>query len=142
TGLWVGRGRPWQQSHRHYSHLLAIYPLGLITPDTPEQRSVITASLRAWEREPGLFRGYSFTGGGSMHGMLGQGDTVLARLNAYLDFPKYMVSNTFYAEAGPVIETPLSASATIQEIFLQDWAKGLSIFPAVPSTWNDASIAD
>ncbi len=142
TGLWVGRDRPWQQSHRHYSHLLAIYPLGLITPDTPEQRALIEASLRSWEREPGLFRGYSFTGGGSMHAMLGQGDTVLGRLNAYLDFPKYMEPNTFYAEAGPVIETPLSAATTIQEIFLQDWGNALRIFPAVPANWKDASFAD
>lgn len=142
TGLWVGRDRPWQQSHRHYSHLLAIYPLGLVTPEQPDQRMLIEASLRTWEREPALFRGYSFTGGGSMHAMLGQGDTVLARLNAYLDFPKYMEPNTFYAEAGPVIETPLSAAATIQEIFLQDWGNALRVFPAMPSAWTNASFAD
>lgn len=142
TGLWVGRDRPWKQSHRHYSHLLAIYPLGLITPDTPEHRALIEASLRSWEREPSLFRGYSFTGGGAMHAMLGQGDTVLARLNSYLDFPKYMEPNTMYAEAGPVIETPLSAAATIQEMSLQDWGHAVRIFAAVPSTWADASFAD
>jgi alpha-L-fucosidase 2 len=142
TGLWVGRDRPWQQSHRHYSHLLAIYPLGLITPDSPANRELIEASLRAWEREPSLFRGYSFTGGGSMHAMLGQGDTVLARLTAYLDFPKYMQPNTMYAEAGPVIETPLSAATTIQEMFLQDWGGAIRVFPGMPSAWRDASFAD
>ena len=142
TGLWVGRDRPWKQSHRHYSHLLAIYPLGLLVPDTPDHRALIQASLRTWEREPSLFRGYSLTGGGSMHAMLGQGDTVLARLEAYLDFPKYMEPNTMYAEAGPVIETPLSAAATIQEIFLQDWGHAVRVFPAVPTKWRDASFAD
>ena len=139
TGLWVGRGRPWQQSHRHYSHLLAIYPLGLITPDTPANRVLIESSLRTWEREPSLFRGYSLTGGASMHAMLGQGDTALARLNQFLDFPKYMTPNTFYAEAGPVIETPLSAAASIQELFLQDWGHALRVFPAIPSAWKEAT---
>src|SRR5207249_741824 len=30
SGLMVGRGRPWKESLRHYSRLLAIYPLHLI----------------------------------------------------------------------------------------------------------------
>jgi hypothetical protein len=50
-----------------------------------------------------------------------------------------MEPNTFYAEAGPVIETPLSAAASIQEVFLQDWAGALRVFPAVPSGWADAA---
>src|SRR5437763_14549956 len=83
SGLMVGRGRPWKESHRHYSHLLAIYPLHLITPDRPDARSLIEASLRTWERDAALFRGYSFTGGASMHALLGQGDTALARLDSY-----------------------------------------------------------
>src|SRR6266516_2969963 len=139
SGLMVGRGRPWKESHRHYSHLLGIYPLHLITPDRPDARSLIEASLRTWERDAALFRGYSFTGGASMHALLGQGDTALARLNRYLDAPRYMEPNTFYAEAGPVIETPLSAATSIQELFLQDWGGALRVFPAVPSVWADAA---
>src|SRR5438094_8910462 len=56
NGLMVGRGRPWKESHRHYSHLLAVYPLGLITPDSATGRQLIQTSLHTWEREPGLFR--------------------------------------------------------------------------------------
>ena len=138
-GLMVGRGRPWKESHRHYSHLLAVYPLHLITPDRPEQRSLIETSLETWEREPALFRGYSFTGGASMHALLGHGDTALTRLNLYLDAPRYMEPNTFYAEAGPVIETPLSAATSIQDLFLQDWGGALRVFPAVPAAWTDAA---
>ncbi len=139
SGLMVGRGRPWTESHRHYSHLLAVYPLHLITPDRPERRTLIETSLRTWEREPALFRGYSFTGGASMHALLGQGDTALTRLNLYLDAPRYMEPNTFYAEAGPVIETPLSAATSIQDLLLQDWGGTLRVFPAVPTAWTDAA---
>jgi len=139
SGLMVGRGRPWKESHRHYSHLLGIYPLHLITPDRPDARSLIEASLRTWERDAALFRGYSFTGGASMHALLGQGDTALARLNSYLDAPRYMQPNTFYAEAGPVIETPLSAATSIQDMFVQDWGGALRVFPAVPAAWTDAA---
>src|SRR5213595_816919 len=139
AGLMVGRGRPWQQSHRHYSHLLAIYPLRLITPDRSDQRALIERSLATWERDISLFRGYSFTGGAALHALLGHGDVALTRLNQYLDAPRYMEPNTFYAEAGPVIETPLSAAASIQELFLQDWGGALRVFPAVPSAWADAA---
>ena len=139
AGLMVGRGRPWQQSHRHYSHLLAIYPLRLVTPDRPDQRALIETSLATWERDISLFRGYSFTGGAAMHALLGHGDVALTRLNQYLDAPRYMEPNTFYAEAGPVIETPLSAAASIQELFLQDWGGALRVFPAVPGVWADAA---
>jgi len=139
AGLMVGRGRPWKESHRHYSHLLAVYPLHLITPDTPEHRSLIETSLRTWERDAALFRGYSFTGGASIHALLGQGDTALARLNQYLDAPRYMQPNSFYAEAGPVIETPLSAATSIQDMFLQDWGGALRVFPAVPTLWTEAA---
>src|SRR5256886_1042292 len=140
SGLMVGRGRPWKESHRHYSHLLAVYPLHLITPDRPEWRTLIETSLRTWEREPALFRGYSFTGGASMHALLGQGDTALTRLNLYLDAPRYMEPNTFYAEAGPVIETPLSAATSIQDLFLQDWGGTLRVFPAMPDAGTDAAL--
>src|SRR5205823_314090 len=139
SGLMVGRVRPWKESHRHYSHLLAIYPLHLVTPDRPDARSLIEASLRTWERDAALFRGYSFTGGASMHALLGQGDTALNRLNRYLDAPRYMEPNTFYAEAGPVIETPLSAATSIQDMLLQDWGGALRVFPAVPNAWTDAA---
>ena len=118
AGLMVGRDRPWKESHRHYSHLLAIYPLGLIAPNQPQQRALVEKSLSTWERDIALFRGYSFTGGAAMHAWLGQGDSALARLNQYLDAPRYMEPNTFYAEAGPVIETPLSAATSIQELLL------------------------
>lgn len=139
TGLLVGRDRPWRESHRHYSHLMAIYPLGLLRPDRPEERALIERSLRTWESQPQLFRGYSFTGGAAMHAMLGNGDSALVRMNRYLDAPRYMEANTFYAEAGPVIETPFAAVATLQEMVLQDWGGAVRVFPGVPTAWSDVS---
>jgi hypothetical protein len=139
TGLLVGRDRPWKESHRHYSHLLSIYPLGLTRPDNPIDSALIERSLATWEGVPAAFRGYSYTGGAAMHAMLGHGDEALLRMNKYLDAPRYMEPNTFYAEAGPVIETPLAAAATLEEMVLQDWGGALRVFHGTPSTWKDAS---
>lgn len=39
----------------------------------------------------------------------------------------------------PVLETPLSAAASIMELLLQSWGGKIRVFPAVPKDWNDAS---
>ncbi len=139
SGLMVGRGRPLRESHRHYSHLLAIYPLHLITPDTPDDRKLIETSLHNWDGRQEKFRGFSYTGAASMYAFLGDGDTALDRLHLLLD--RVIKPNTLYTEAGPVIETPLSAATGLQEMLLQSWGGKLRVFPAIPSTWHDVSFA-
>jgi hypothetical protein len=47
--------------------------------------------------------------------------------------------NTMYLEAGPVIETPLSAITTINEMLLQSWGGIIRVFPAIPTVWKEAS---
>lgn len=139
TGLMIGHDRPLRESHRHYSHLLAIYPLHLITPDKPEDRALIEKSLTHWTSMPDKFRGFSFTGASSMYSLLGNGDASVKSLHQLLD--TVIKPNTFYTEAGPVIETPLSGATSIQEMLLQSWGGTLHVFPAVPSSWSDASFA-
>ena len=139
TGFMVGRGRALDASHRHYSHLLSIYPLHLVTPDKPADRALIEKSLAHWVGAPAKHRGYSHTGAASIYELLGQGDPALVQLHKLLD--AWIKPNTMYTEAGPVIETPLSALCSVHEMFLQDWGGGLRIFPAVPTTWPDASFA-
>jgi alpha-L-fucosidase 2 len=139
TGFMVGRGRALDASHRHYSHLLSIYPLHLVTPDKPADRALIEKSLAHWVGSPARHRGYSHTGAASIYEMLGQGDPALVQLHKLLD--AWIKPNTMYTEAGPVIETPLSALCSVHEMFLQDWGGKLRIFPAVPTTWPEASFA-
>ncbi|HET8654158.1 MAG TPA: hypothetical protein VFL93_01395, partial [Longimicrobiaceae bacterium] len=134
----VGRDHPWSISHRHYSHLLGVFPLALINPEVPGDSPLIQTSLQTWERDPSAFRGYSFTGAASMYAMLGEGDSAVVRLHRFLDFPKYNEPNTFYAEAGPVIETPLSAATSVQDLMLQSWGGALRVFPAIPDAWREA----
>lgn len=139
TGLMIGSSTPLKESHRHYSHLLAIYPLHLLDPDRPDDRKLIETSLANWINRPEKFKGYSYSGAASMFAMLGDGDKALENLQALLN--RFILPNTLYQEAGPVIETPLSAATSIQELFLQSWGDVLRIFPAVPSGWKDVSFA-
>src|SRR5206468_682069 len=45
TGLMIGKDVPLAISHRHFSHLLMIYPLYLLNWDEPENRALIEKSL-------------------------------------------------------------------------------------------------
>lgn len=139
TGLMIGRDRALHESHRHYSHLLAIYPLHLLTPELPADRALIEKSLAHWTSTPEKFRGFSYTGAAAMHAILGQGDRAADWLHQLLD--KVIKPNTFYTEAGPVIETPLSAVTSLQEMLLQSWGGKLRVFPAVPAAWRDTNFA-
>ena len=44
-----------------------------------------------------------------------------------------------YMEAGPVIETPLWAVTSINEMLLQSWGDTIRVFPAIPENWQDVS---
>ena len=71
-------------------------------------------------------------------------DDALKYLEEFLDARKTVLPNTMYVEAGPVIETPLSGAASIQQMLLQSWSMTpfgthLRVFPGVPDSWKDVS---
>lgn len=137
TGLRIGRDVAFEQSHRHYSHLLMIYPLYLMNWEQLENRPLIEQSLQHWHSYKNSLQGYSYTGGGSIYAMMGSGDKALNYLNQLLD--NYIKPNTMYLETGPVIETPLAAVSTIQDLLIQSWGDKIRIFPAIPNSWKEAS---
>lgn len=139
-GFMIGRDVKLESSHRHYSHLLMIYPLMLINSEQPENRDLIMKSLNHWIGLKGALQGYTFTGSSSMYSMMGEGGKAVTQLNALLD--RYIQPNTLYKETGPVIETPLSAATSLQELYLQSWNGIIRVFPAVPADWKDASFID
>ncbi|MBP2056054.1 hypothetical protein J2Z21_009071 [Streptomyces griseochromogenes] len=142
NGFMIGADTPYAQSHRHYSHLLMVYPLYLVNWDQPESRDLIAKSVARWHALTGAHRGYSYTGAASMYAMTGDGDTAITYLRKFFDpttrFP--CRANTHYTEAGPVIETPLSASQSLHDMFCQNWGGVIRVFPAVPSAWADVTL--
>ncbi|NUP42255.1 MAG: Tat pathway signal sequence domain protein [Streptomyces sp.] len=144
NGFMIGAETPYAQSHRHYSHLLMVYPLYLVNWDQPEQRELIEKTVVRWHALTGAHRGYSYTGAASMYAMMGRGDTALTYLEKFFDpTTRYPCrANTHYTEAGPVIETPLSASQSLHDMLCQSWGGVVRVFPAVPSSWPDVTLHD
>ncbi len=146
NGLMIGSNQALDESHRHFSHLLPLYPLYQMNPDDAADRELLIRSVRHWHGigDGKALAGYSFTGGAAIRASLGQGDEALGMLNDFLNNARgggKVLSNTFYVESGgrnPVIETPLSAASSTMDMLLQSWRGKIRVFPAVPSTWADA----
>jgi len=129
---------PFAKSHRHYSHLLMVYPLYEITGEQPERRELIDRSLRHWISFEGALQGYSFTGASSISAQLLRGDDA----NFYLAelLKRFVQPNTMYKESGPVIETPLSAGQSLHDMLCQSWGEVIRVFPALPASWPDVTL--
>jgi len=143
NGYMINPTQGFDKGHRHYSHLLAIYPYHTVTIDDNQQtKDVITKSVNRWidlTTTSGA-AGYTFTGGCAMYGILGNGDKALTTLD-YLK-PKIHF-NTMYEEGmNPVIETPLSGVESINYLMLQSWGDVIRIFPALPAKWKNARFKD
>ena len=137
NGLRISASVAFTESHRHYSHLLMIYPLYIMNLEQPENRALVEKSLKHWMGMPKALAGYSFTGAASISAMLGEGDEAARYLNKLLD--SKILPNTLYVEAGPCMETPLSAAASLHDMLLSSWGDRVRVFPAMPAAWKDVS---
>ncbi|MBC8125994.1 MAG: alpha-L-fucosidase [Gloeobacteraceae cyanobacterium ES-bin-144] len=137
NGLKISATVPFTRSHRHYSHLVMIYPLYIMTLEQPENRDLVIQSLKHWMSMPQRLAGYSYTGAASISALLGDGDEAVNYLNKLLD--SKIPPNTLYVESGPCIETPLSAAASLNDMLLSSWGDRIRVFPGVPKAWKDIS---
>lgn len=147
NGLKIGSNQPVDMSHRHFSHLMGLYPLFQLNPDSPADSKLMDKSVAHWYQiENGkALAGFSFTAATSLYAALGRGNDAYKVLNHFLlsDIGiSQLISNTMYVESGgrnPVIETPLSAANSIMEFLIQSWGGKIRVFPAVSDQWKDAS---
>lgn len=143
NGLMVGKDVPFAKSHRHFSHLFPIYPFYLLNVDDEEVRELVHTSVNHWLGLTGALEGYSFTGACSMMTAIENGNRAYEYLNTFLD--RYIHPNTMYTEWGsrcPVIETPLSAARSLQDMLIQCFDDVIKIFPAVPDLWESVTFHD
>lgn len=139
NGLMIGADVPFEKPHRHYSHLMSLVPFRTWAFEDEEARTLAYRSLAHFLRTDRGLTGYSYTGASSMYSALGDGDRAIACLERYLK--GYDRPNTMYTEAdpaSPVIETPLSAARSVQDMLLSSHDV-IRIFPAVPEKWQDAA---
>lgn len=153
--LTFARGIPYRESHRHFSHAMAIHPLGLISIEgSPEDRAVVNATLDTIEQHgTKQWCGYSFSWFSAMCARAGRSDKALDYLQKYRR--AFTGPNGFHLNGDQsgtglsdltyrpfTLEGNFLAMQAIHEMLLQSWGGTLRIFPATPDAWPDASFRD
>jgi alpha-L-fucosidase 2 len=139
-------------SHRHHSHLMPLFPLGDISVEgTDDDRRCIEASVRRLERLGiGEWTGWSFPWASLIASRIGRAEMAAYMLNLYIDsfvFPNGFHVNGDWRKNGVCLfhyepftmEAECAATAAVTEMLMQSWGRTIRLFPATPSSWEDAS---
>ncbi|RSN07866.1 hypothetical protein DMC63_34990 [Streptomyces sp. WAC 05977] len=143
-GVLIGDGVPLADSHRHFSHLLWLYPLREKLWDRPGDRDIMRRTFAHWSAAQEKWHGYSFAAASSMSSVMDAPEEALRYLKIFLDGTvvanTQLTPNTMYREgANLAIESPITAAQSIVDMLLQGDHGVLKVFPSVSSTWPDAS---
>ena len=150
--LLVAPGQPLEGSHRHFSHLLAIHPLGLVDPSSGgAARRTVQAALAELDRlGPDGWCGYSYAWLGNLAARAGDGDKAAQALRTFAEC--FCLPNSFHANGDQTksgkskftyrpftLEGNMAFAAGVQEMLLQSHTGVVRVFPAVPEAWKDVS---
>jgi len=150
--LLVAEGTPLTSSHRHFSHLMAIHPLGLVTWEGgAEQRHTMRAALEEMERlGTDWWTGYSFAWQASFAARARDGARAERALELFST--AFCLRNSFHCNGDQsgeghskfryrpfTLEGNFAAAAAVHEMLLQSHGGLVRLFPAVPETWAEVS---
>lgn len=151
-GLSIAAGYPYKHSHRHFSHLLAIHPLGLLDKSNGENDSrIIDASLNTLDKYgPAGWTGYSYSWLANLKARAFDGNGAADALRTFAEC--FCLRNGFHANGDQsrsgksgftyrpfTLEGNMAFAAGVQEMLLQSHSGVIRIFPAVSSDWKDVS---
>lgn len=150
--LAFSRGEPFNDSHRHFSNVMAVHPLGSLNIEQGEaERTAVNASIdRVLSKGTGQWCGYSFSWMSCLLARAGRGDEALDHLSKFER--AFTLRNGFHCNGDQsgtglssmtyrpfTLEGNFLAMQAVQEILLQSWGGRVRIFPAVPAAWSDLS---
>ncbi|WP_291192796.1 glycosyl hydrolase family 95 catalytic domain-containing protein [Dyadobacter sp.] len=153
--LMFARTLPYNESHRHFSHLMAIHPLGLIKWEDGEQaRKTITNTIALLDKVgPDWWCGYSYSWLANLKARAKDG---AGARDALATFARaFCLPNSFHANGDQTksglskftyrpftLEGNFAFASGLQEMMLQSYAGAIEVMPALPADWNDASFSN
>ena len=144
TGLTIAPGQNLDESHRHHAHLMAIYPLGLLSVDDEKQKEIINRSL-SWLQKKGtrLWTGYSFCWAACIYARAKDGDSAVSMLQKFAS--NFCSVNSFHLNGDQkggqysdlqyrpfTLEGNFAFAQGVHELLLQSYNGYIEVFPAIP----------
>ncbi|GAB4488525.1 MAG: hypothetical protein OHK0019_05020 [Saprospiraceae bacterium] len=138
-------------SHRHFSHLMAIHPLGLLEWERENDRRIIEKSLaRLKAAGTDAWTGYSFAWLANLRARACDGNGARDALRIFAE--AFVSKNSFHLNGDQsgkgyskdtgrpfTLEGNFAFAAGVQEMLLQSQNGTIRVFPAVPDDWKDVS---
>lgn len=141
------------QSHRHFSHLMCLYPLHLINYDIGEHKALYDNALLEIERlGMGMWVGFSYAMCAQIYAMAEQGNAAYEKLRQFAD--GFVADNGFHLNGDfrrkgystfhyrPfTLESLFGYCDALQEMLLQEHQGYLHLFPAIPEDWQQRTVS-
>lgn len=152
TSLQFSRTLPYNESHRHFSHLMAIHPLGLIQVDdgVDAQRTIQNTIHELDSIGAAAWCGYSYSWLANLKAWARDGEGAARALTIFAT--AFTSTNSFHLNGDQTgkgysgftyrpftLEGNFAFAAGVQEMLLQSQAGYIDIMPAVPRAWQNAA---
>jgi hypothetical protein len=146
---------PYNESHRHFSHVMAIHPLGEIRWENGDRdQKIIKNSLALLDKiGPDWWCGYSYAWLGSLKARAKDGAGAAKTLRTFAT--AFSLPNSFHVNGDQTksglskftyrpftLEGNFAFAAGIQEMLIQSYAGSIEVFPAVPADWKEVSFTN
>ena len=150
-GLSVAMGFPLNESHRHFSHIMAFHPLGLLDFNNSQDKQIIENSILRMEKNgTSQWCGYSFSWLANIYARMYRGEDaarVLRTFSSCFCSPNSFHLNGDQCKAGHssftydpfTLEGNFAFASGIQEMLIHSHNGIIRIFPAIPSDWKNIS---
>jgi len=151
-GFAFAKGHYYDSSHRHFSHLMAFHPLGIVDwSNGKEDQQIIQSTIdKLMEIGPGAWCGYSYSWLGNLQARAFNGEGAASALSDFANY--FCLRNTFHANGDQsksgksgftyrpfTLEGNFAFASGIHEMLIQSHTGIVKIFPAIPGDWKDVS---
>lgn len=149
--LMFSENEPFNESHRHHSHVMGLHPFSLMTvEDGPQAVRTINATLdRLNELGTQAWTGYSFSWIACNFARQRRAEDALKYLDLYVN--AFILRNGFHVNGDQLkaglsgftyrpftLEGNFLAPEAVHDMLLQSWRDVVRLFPAMPWKWHHA----
>jgi len=149
-GLMFSKNVTYFESHRHFSHLMAIHPLGLIDVSMGRSaKKIIYNTIRNLDAKgPVHWTGYSYSWEGNLKARALDGEGAAQALRIFAE--AFCLPNSFHVNGDQsgkgysgmtyrpfTLEGNFAFASGIHEMLIQSHTGSVHVFPAIPADWRN-----